>query len=297
MSLRHARACLCALLVACVPAAEDPPPRGALGANLVPSDATRGVPFVTGDGYEVTVERTALYLSINVQTIPRVKGSDLDGFESFGGESVFADLRYPTSLLVRALNLGRRNGYMRTERFDSYIFSGAISRQGLDRTIKRSHTEDIDILGLGVGIDTLRREPMGLVRIRATRGGEEWRMDLVLAPDQPVPAGTLLDGEVKKDELTALEVPVHVENIFRFVDDDLVPRGVPMFGPYVAADSNRDRLIEAQELSAFVPTSDSMPACARPDSEKDCGPPGRLVLAPRNASQLLGYRLTALFQE
>ncbi len=52
-------------IAACVPSAEEPKPRGAIGFSLVPSQATRGVPFTTRDGYTLTIERLVVRLDVN----------------------------------------------------------------------------------------------------------------------------------------------------------------------------------------------------------------------------------------
>lgn len=61
----------CSLAIACVPASEKLRPAGAAGFVTEPSEATRGEPFHTRDGWRITLERFVLQVFVTATSIER----------------------------------------------------------------------------------------------------------------------------------------------------------------------------------------------------------------------------------
>ena len=75
------------LLVACVPSTDDLSPTGAGGYALQPSPATTGEPFVTSDGYVVTIDELVLLLNVALAPVRLDAGADP---ESAGNRVLFS---------------------------------------------------------------------------------------------------------------------------------------------------------------------------------------------------------------
>lgn len=74
---------LLAALAACVPAEPDKePPRGGISITFAASEATAGKPFVTNDGWTVTIDKTAFRAGA---TGYGIVGDDGSGYSGYGG--------------------------------------------------------------------------------------------------------------------------------------------------------------------------------------------------------------------
>ncbi len=90
-----------ALLAACVPPTGETDPKGAAGIRTEPTPATRGEPFVTDDGWTVTID--ALYLRGFLFALSQVPGT---GSENIAQEYVW-NARERHELFVPAVREGR----------------------------------------------------------------------------------------------------------------------------------------------------------------------------------------------
>jgi hypothetical protein len=92
--------------VSCVPATEDPPPKGAAGVLTEPSPGSRGEPFVTMDGWTVRVEAFALNVNVYAYAQENERGGSYSGG---GGEGYLVNGAAKAEVFVPALLPGPYN--------------------------------------------------------------------------------------------------------------------------------------------------------------------------------------------
>jgi hypothetical protein len=284
---------------ACVPATDDLAPRGALGATITPSAATRGEAFMTEDGFTVTIVRTVAYLEIDV---PYEGNSGSFTLPTPGdGEFVLADLRLPLTLVLRATPPGPRSATCSLSRMSSYLFTDSSysdsvrGREQFLRELKRNGTEDVDVAALLVGAG--KSSWSGFVRLRAVRGDETWTLDLPLLNQITGSTSIKVEANVEKNALREVPLIARMENIFRRVGDDLKAEGAPRFSAFAAADTDGDRVVTIGELElAIPPRSELPPFAADPNAPPRSTGSGRYLVPPSTMAQLFEYRLSALFE-
>jgi hypothetical protein len=283
------------LFGACVPATEELAPRGALGASLTPSAATRGEAFMTADGFTVTIERSVAYLEINPSWLDQGPSST-DYLNDGRGESTFADLRLPVVLIERGASPGLRYAACTLNDFGFLTRRGSESNQDTFeerflRDLKRNGTEDIDIRAR-VAAAALNTSWSGFVRLHATRAGETWTMELPIAPSYSNQARIQIAGVVEANALREVPLVVRVENVLRTVNDIVIAEGDPHFEAFVHADFNHDRVITLEELALAIPPRDELPPFARTPDARSTG----VLIPPKTMADLWQFRLGALFE-
>jgi hypothetical protein len=297
-SCAHLVAPLAALaLTGCVPDAEETAPRGALGAVFSPSAATRGEPFVTEDGFTLTIERSVAYVAIGPQQqFYNGNGNGTD-YESLGqGDSVFSDFRLPLTLVLRAAGPGPRTATCSLSSFSSFgsdYDDGESYQRRFLRDLKRNGTEDLDLPKL---VKSVKYGYTGFIRVRAVRGTEVWTMDQPISTFNSIQRN--VQGTVEKNKLHTVAVTVHAENVFFKVTAAAVTEGNARFAPFVAADLNRDHVISPEELELATPPTAELPRLGSGTREDPAviGPGGIGLIEPKTMGQLFAFRLNALFQ-
>jgi hypothetical protein len=237
--IRHlAASALAVALAGCVPNTEEPEPRGAAGYSLLPSDATRGVPFVTEDGFTVTIERAAIRCNVGA-TIGQ------------GFTATLTSLRSPVDVFTSGIPEGRT----------TILFSlqARGSREGEDEW--NLDVSPLDDARFSVKPETATEErnqfgdairPVLLLVLRAARGAESYRMNVTFAGRGVGDTVISVPVDVKRDTLTTVPLPVRIERLFSKSDAGSALR----FASFATADRNKDGVIEGAELATAAPSKD-----------------------------------------
>jgi hypothetical protein len=264
MNLHRHFAALAVLLAsqACVPITDDPVPRGAAGFTLTPTPASAGVPFLTADGYTITVNRLVLAVSASSGD-SGTQGTSIF-YGSTSGQVYATGIREraaPISLAFTHFRLGEPGAsYADVERSISDT-DFARMQATLDFSDARTFNEDGPI-SFG---------PSVLLALRAVRGGQSVRVDVTLG----VFNNTLrAEIPVQRNALAVAAVSVDAQALFKDGNE-------LRFAAFVAADSNADGTVSPGELRAAPTTPSQLVGIAR-------NPPENLgsLLATRGAQML-----------
>jgi hypothetical protein len=270
MSIRNAVAVVATLAVfqACVPIADDPAPRGAAGFTLTPTPASAGAPFVTADGYTITIER--LVLAVRASS----SDSGIQGTTIYYGSK--AAQVYATGIRERTvpvtLNFTHFNiNYPDTsdDEFERSISDADFKRlqSPFDFSDTQAFSED-DPSSI-----RLKLGPSVIVSMRATRNSQTFRLDVALG----VFAAKALTANlvIERNALVSASVSVDAQALFS--------NGAELrFAEFAAADGNSDETISWNELIA-APTTPSQFG-------------GVVSNPPKNLGSLLATRCSKLLQ-
>ncbi len=233
--MRLRRALACAVLCACVPSTEEATPRGAAGFDIIPSSASRGEPFITEDGYTITVERLVVIalVSSNDATVYDTYGRVLRGTK---GGAVFQ----------RALPLGETQVRLGLQGLYIGAYGQNAARQVEDwdqltpaEQARLSQTADSSVpSGSGGGLG-----PAALLHVRATRGTTTFVMRVSLA------ATSLFSDRssnatlrVERDAVALSPAQLRAEAFFG------ASTGAKRFATFADADVDGDGVVSRDEL-------------------------------------------------
>lgn len=237
-----AAATLWSLFAGCVPAAEEPEPRGAGGFHTEPSDAARGEPFVTSDGWTVRFERFAVSAYVSASS-----GSTV--YYRWNG-------RDPADIYAPGASLGM--AYMSVTLTPTYLYEDTyfetdVQEVGLDDEFKRRFTELADDLQAGYYSRSDKVGPSVIVTFVGTKGERVVRVDLGLAGLGY--AYTDGSAEVHKDALSTVPLPLTPERLLstRPIGPEEARNGKTFFQPFADADryGDDDGNATAAELDAY----------------------------------------------
>lgn len=227
----------CATTASCVPASA-PSQAGAIGFRTEPSPATRGEPFVTDDGWTVTVATLALHMSLAANEVDTGREPGFEEYRFLASESA--------ELFVRDVAVGPADvllhfawayiGESTNAVHDDDTSNVAVPPEVLAR-FRRSAQVRHEIGGLGGW------GPALVLVVRAEKA------ERVIAID--VTVGNLMSsgewsaaGNVRSDALAATLIRVKAEALF-------IAESAPgrlVFDEFAAADRNGDGNVDAVEL-------------------------------------------------
>ncbi len=246
---RVAAASLSALLAGCVPAAEEPEPRGAAGFHTEPSPAARGEPFVTSDGWTVHFERFA------VSAYVFASGGNTLYYRWSGRDPV--DIYSPGAPIAAAyLTINLSPTYL----FEDTRFEIDIRELAITEDLERRFSEPADDIKAGYYSRPDKVGPSVIVTFVGEKDDRVVRVDLGLAGLGYAYADGSVD--VRKDALSTTPLPLTPERFLSFqpISPEEARNGEAFFQPFADADRNGDDDGEATaaELNAYeVVISDS----------------------------------------
>lgn len=227
---------------ACVPAAEDVAPRGAVGFSLTRSEATRGVSFATRDGYTVTIERLVVRL-------------DISASEGGSNETFLLSLASPTVIYATAVPEGSsRVSLYYTSRYggglDGPADDGAARDILVGATAKESErfSKAPDVGSRSDEFSSLEPRPTVLLLVRAERGLKVVRINATFSASGGAFRGREGALAVRRNELTAVPLSVRAEALFSVGTE-------PVFESFAVADRNDDGVLDATELATGRPSA------------------------------------------
>jgi hypothetical protein len=208
-----------AVMVACVPAGASVDPRGATGAVMTPSAATRGEPFVTKDGWTVRIDELAFVTMLTVR-LP-------DAEEENPSEERFLwNPMIEQKLVVRAVRTGKGSLFL------------LLTPPG--KRIDPNGQEVAPYVNQGiaaaVGEKLAEGSPASVIaRVHAEKGAERRDIELrILTPTPRRPedaTGTSYEVVTEADAVTDVPFDVHAEILFQqfqtLVDQQAEPRPLP----------------------------------------------------------------------
>jgi hypothetical protein len=211
---RAALALVLTVTGACVPASEEHPPAGAAGFETAPSAQTQGETFTTADGWDVTIEKLVVQLSVSASAESLGYGSS---------EPYIFDARKPARIFARALPVGRAR--VVASFYGRYI--GYSDNNYLDR-VERINVDDETNARFNRLPDEGQESdytpgPSVLLVVRAQRDGRVITLDVALNVTSPISSrldqffGDAVD--VREDELASVSMPIHAETFFPVFDD------------------------------------------------------------------------------
>ncbi len=235
--MRRALALVLALLACtCVPPTDDRDPRGAAGVRTAPSEATRGTPFVTDDGWTVTID--ALYLRTQVLAFGEVGADDDDDAATGGFEQYLWDAREPQELWAPGVAEGQAT--VRLELSPGYVPAEVQSAapnellRGIPDAILRRFTtpEDADSGPLEAGFDT--SSPAVVLVATGEKSGRKVVLDVGFATSS---AGGGVDADdprvdVVRDDVRFTSLRIEGEHLFALGGD-----GIRRFQPFADAEA------------------------------------------------------------
>lgn len=246
-ALRLARSCLVAASAggACVPASEALPPAGAAGFRTEPTAASRGEPFVTGDGWTVRFEHFVVQARVGANHI--ATGPDATYAYGGGSEMFLWDLREPVTLDVPALSEGTWMVHVRpTGHFLGYEgFDEGVVDLGVEPRLAELFHRPAD----GGSEATLYGYdgPIAAFALRAEKAGRAKRLALALGASPYADPIVRIGGPevvVSANRLASTPLRTAAENLLA---DEL---GRTAFQPFADADTDDDGLIAVRELFA-----------------------------------------------
>lgn len=219
-------------IAACVPASEKLPARGAAGFETVPSAATMGEPFTTGDGWTVRVEKLVVQTSVAASFPNRGYGTSIP--------YVF-DAQKPASVYARALPVG-------TVSVSLALYGRYISSEGdyFDRVVPINVDDETNERFNRLpdeGEDSgYTPGPSVILAVHAERDGRVLTMDMALNVTSTGPRSFDeafgIPVEVREDSLSTVELPIDAARFF------------PVFDDVAASDADGDGTVTAIELEA-----------------------------------------------
>lgn len=216
---------------ACVPASEELPAAGAAGFETVPSAQTQGATFTTSDGWNVTIEKLVVQLSVSASPLSLGYGSS---------EPYVFDAQKPARIFARALPVGPARVsatlYGRYIGYDEDDYFDRVERINVDDETNARFNRLPD-----EGQDTpYTPGPSVVLTAKAERDGRVVTLDMALNVTTisrgPIDFGSPVD--VREDELAALELPINAETFF------------PAFDDIADSDADGDGEVTARELEA-----------------------------------------------
>lgn len=222
------------LLAACVPASEEAPPRGAAGVEAVPSAETQGTPFVTTDGWTITIEK--LVLQVSVSATPEKL------LYSGRSEPYVFDAQKPALMFARALPIG--SARVTITPYGRYI--GYSENDYLER-VERINVDDETNARFNrlpdEGQDSCYTPgPSVVLAARAERNGIVVTLDAALnvltssRRSRDAEFGTPV--EVRRNDVSSVELVIDAKAIF------------PAFEDIARSDADGDGAVTASELEA-----------------------------------------------
>jgi hypothetical protein len=270
---------------ACVPAGPDEDPHGGAGAHFVPSPAANGQPFVTTDGWTVTVDRIALSAIFSAMSAPTprqvVKGSGGDSAQG----NYLVDASKEQDLVLRAFPAEHVD--LNVQLWDTVAtFSlGALTdppaMHGVDSALAARFTEspDSDEPGLDGEPSISDSGPTIILAAHGAKGGRTVRFDLGFQSFSPSATGGI---DLQPNTLTERTFEVRVEALF--TND----AGALAFDDIDAADRDRDGQISPHELRLYeVPPCNGCTDDERENVESAASQKALSVALDNRASQLL----------
>lgn len=222
---------LLACLAACVPASEELPAAGAAGFETVPSAQTKGETFTTRDGWDVTIEKLFIQLSVSAAPVSLGYGSS---------EPYVFDAQKPARIFTRALPVGPAR--VSTALYGRYLDYG--DNDYVDR-VERINVDDETNARFNRLPDEGQETPYTpgpsvLLTVRAERGGRVVTLDMALNVATTVRRDLAFGDsvEVREDQLASVPLPIHAESFF------------PAFDEIAACDADGDGRVAATELEA-----------------------------------------------
>ncbi len=251
-----------ALALGCVPSADEELPRGGISVSFAPSPPTRGEPFVTTDGWTISIER--VYLRASLQWARSESGRG-------GGEARLVDPNDPScDLRVRGVPVGPVAIQSRMDLVvvpqvmnpdvESPCGVDVATQERFDAVADNVRPEEVDVSLPSYG-------PNIVLAGRAEKDGRTKRFELALVPaslPEPEPsedAGVSdVPGERPADEArfqivtvdadvaTRATFGLRAEGLFRAADGD----GELVFEDLASADSDDDGVVTAGEVAGVT---------------------------------------------
>jgi hypothetical protein len=244
-------AVLCLTSFACVPATEDPPPRGAVGFSIEPSSESRGAAWKTDDGYTLRVEK--ILLSV---TVSRVFNAGIDSNSYGSADHVLYNAAKPTEILMRALPVGMIRANCTFESLSYYDL-----KEG-SRSLELRSIAETDLARLrpkaprfeSSDNSTYTAPFAGYLSMTAEKDGRRWTLETLLFSSYEEPDEKAESFTVTKDALDSRKREFHVEELFRDATPNAAGSRPAAFAPFIRADSNNDNVISEQELQSTPAT-------------------------------------------
>lgn len=239
------------LACTCVPPTDDRDPRGAAGVKTEPSEPTKGVPFVTDDGWTVTID--ALYFRTQVlATGPAIddEESDSGGFEQYVWNARSTQELYAPGVAEgrATVRLQLSAGYVpRTVEAaaPNELFRG-VPDAVRERFIR---SEDADS-GFFLGSEALSSSPAVVMVATGEKGGRRVVVDVAFATSSISARERDLPVDVVRDDVRYTPLRVEGEQLFRFGAD-----GVSRFQPFADTEADqtpRTGRVTGRELAQVV---------------------------------------------
>ncbi len=269
-ALLLAAAAACAACASCVPASEPAEPAGAIGFRTEPSAATRGEPFVTADGWTLTVSMLAF--EVNVQSygasVRLYARSESYRFRASESAEIFTREIPPGPASV---HLTLQGGFLRRSDFDDSVQNLDLPDAVVARFLRPADADTFPPSYSGG-----RNGPTMVLVMRAERAGRAITIDLsvgTLSLSGTRVAWTAA-GEVRADALAAARLRVRAEALFTDPQS-----GALLFDEFAAADGNADGSLDAAELLVASPCApeDVSGPCSANDGPLGSGALGSLA--------------------
>ncbi|AKU97266.1 hypothetical protein AKJ09_03930 [Labilithrix luteola] len=239
--MKRALALAFALLGACVPASEKPPPAGAAGFASDPSPPTRGEPFMTDDGWTITFTRVAIMANISaISANPKYSG---------GAERWEWNAAMHAEPFARAIGIGPAAISVTLQGLGLPVAKhDNVSRVNVDDAIDARFRVTADDENSFWPDDRYHDGPALIVSARAEKGDRKLAIDLGLLGTgaNSLPFDRTHTLVVREDDLTLLPLLVAAENLFLAGADPYAGR----FDLIADADSNGDGQLTPDELRA-----------------------------------------------
>jgi hypothetical protein len=230
---RAAVALAFATAAACVPASEEHPAAGAAGFETSPSPQTQGETFTTADGWNLTVEKLFIQMSVSASPVNLGYGTS---------EPYVFDAQKPARIFARALPVGPAR--VTATFYGRYI--GYSDNDYFDRVERINVDDDTNARFNRLPDEGQESEytpgPSVLLVVRAERDGRVVTLDMALNVTSSIASrldqyfGDTVD--VQEDTLASVSLPINAETFF------------PVFEDVAASDANGDGEVTAQELEA-----------------------------------------------
>ncbi len=235
--LSNMRALAIAVVVgaaACVPAAAEKEPRGAVALRTEPSAPSRGEPFTTSDGWTVTVDAFALHVSIAA----KIESSSEYGV--VGGGNVLFQGGRSEDLVVLGIPAG--SAFAVVTFSSSSVYDDGIAIQPDDiRAVPPEMVQRFLLPPSGPAptIPGFISGPSVIVVAHARKGERTLLLDVALRSAIPQHGARAV---IAANALTPVSTPIAVEALFTTAS------GTVAFDDFASADKDLDGVLSAEEL-------------------------------------------------
>ncbi len=245
-------ALVAALAAGCVPSTEDNvDPRGAAGARFLPNAVARGAPFLSSDGWTITIDRIALVAQVTAQG--QTNGSG--GYVVWDGSQTAETWVPALAVGACAVNVRLEGVFLGPDRSISLERAGVLQASKIAPEVAAIVFTTPDNASATLAVSTafgrVAQGPAIVFAAHAVRGGQRMMIGLSLAAAFTVttdPARVVL-LTIPQDDVLFAQYEVRPELIFTSGTDATAIA----FEPLAEADrrGNNDGIISADELHAI----------------------------------------------